>query len=75
MENEDPNKDHIERDSMSGWPLAMKQMRAIGIPKEVYHLQRLMSDTEQIDGLCGAIKKHRFTLNKELKKQHQYGAE
>ena len=63
MDGVDPVADHISRDPYTGWPHAMKQMRTIGIPPEVRRLERPITEHEIIDGLCGALKKHRVKLN------------
>lgn len=60
----DPSADHICRNKYTGWPFAMKQMRTVGVHLEVRKLERLMTEDEVIDGLCGALKNHRVILNK-----------
>lgn len=59
----DPMADHIDRTPIFGWDHAMKQMRTIGIPFEVRKLERLLTEEEAIDALCGALKRHRLKLN------------
>lgn len=62
-ENEDPAKDHRCWNPDSGWPYAMKQMRRMGIAHDVRTLSRPITELEIIDGLCGALKKHRVKYN------------
>lgn len=58
------NDDHIERDEHMGWPVAMRQMRSIGIPKDVRDLRRKLDEYESVEALCASLKKHRVKLDK-----------
>lgn len=53
---------HIVRGPF-GWDRAMKQMRRLGIPKEVRELKRKMTDAEAVEALCSAVKQHRTKLD------------
>ena len=53
---------HISQDKANGWPCAKRQMRSLGIHKDVIELSRQMNDSEKVDAMCGAIKSFRYKL-------------